>query len=336
MSKKIRLEDLAVLSGVSIATVSRALNDSPAVNEQTKREIWKLARKHGYTQRPNMPMSLDRAAATISIIIPPPQGRDSLLVDPFFREIIGAIGDSARERRCDLVTSYTSPQNYDDLTRALDRSQSEGAIILGQSFLHERLNRLAGNDTKFIVWGGELPGQQYCSVGTDNLKGGRRATSHLARLGRNRIVFMGDPEGPEIAQRLEGYKTALERSGLEYDDALVVPTHFQVESAEASVDVLLSKRVEFDGIFASSDTIALGAIRALQHRGVSVPEDVSVVGYDDIQFAQYSRPSLTTIRQDLVKAGNLMVSKLLNAETSRDMRSERLPTDVVVRESCGA
>ncbi len=336
MAKKIRLEDLAKLSGVSIATVSRALNDSPAVNEQTKREIWTLARKNGYTQRPNMPTSLDRAAATLSIIIPPPQGRESFTIDPFFQELVGAIGDSARERRCDVLTLHTSPQNYDDLTRALDRSMSEGVIILGQSFLHERLNRLAGHDTKFIVWGGELPGQQYCSVGTDNLQGGRRATSHLARLGRKRIVFMGDTEAPEIAQRLTGYKTALERARLPYDESLVVPAHFQVESAEASVDALLARRIKFDGIFASSDTIALGAIRALQRRGLSVPEDVSVVGYDDIQFAQYSRPSLTTIRQDLAKAGNLMVSKLLNAETSRDMRSERLPTDVIVRESCGA
>lgn len=336
MAKKIRLEDLAALSGVSIATISRALNDSPAVNEQTKREVWNLARKHGYTQRPNMPVSLDRPVATISILIPPPQGRESLLMDPFFQELIGAIGDSARERRCDLLTRHSAPQNYDDLSRALDRSVSEGVIILGQSFLHERLNRLAGHDTKFIVWGGQLAGQTYCSVGTDNLQGGRRATSHLARLGRKRIVFMGDAEAPEMAQRLAGYRQGLERAGLDYDETLVVPAHFQVESAEASVDALLSQKVKFDGIFASSDTIALGAIRALQRRGLSVPMDVSVVGYDDIQFAQYSQPSLTTIRQDLAKAGNLMISKLLNAETSKDMRSERLPTDVIVRESCGA
>lgn len=336
MAKKVRLEDLARMSGVSIATVSRALNDSPAVNDQTKRDIWKLAQSHGYLFRPTMPTSLERATKRISIIIPPPQGREGWLLDPFFQELVGAVGETAHDRRCDILISHTEPQNFDDLSRVLENNQSEGVIILGQSFLHERLNRLVGHDTKFVVWGGDLPGQRYCSVGTDNVRGGKRATSHLARLGRQNIVFMGDTDGPEIAQRLDGYKLALKDAGLKFNDDLVVPAHFQVESAEASVDALIARRTKFDAIFASSDAIALGAIRALQRQGRSVPDDVSVVGYDDLQFARYGRPALTTIRQDLVKAGNLMVSKLLNAASPGDLRSERLPTEVIVRESCGA
>jgi len=336
MSKKIRLEDLAELANVSIATVSRALNDSPAVNEQTKRAIWKLAKENGYNLRPTMPTSLDRAMATISIIIPPPQGREGWLLDPFFQELIGAVGEAARERKCDLLISHAAPQNYDDLSRLLEMNQSEGVIILGQSFLHERLNRLVGHSTRFIVWGGELLGQKYASVGTDNIRGGRRATAHLARLGRKRIAFFGDTEAPEIGQRYEGYKEALEQAGLEMDPALISKAHFKLESAEAAVDALISSRTPFDAIFASSDMIALGAIRALQRQGVSVPEDVSIVGYDDVQLARYSRPALTTIRQDLSKAGSLMVAKLLNATNPQDMLSERLPTDLIMRESCGA
>jgi DNA-binding LacI/PurR family transcriptional regulator len=336
VTKKIRLEDLARIAGVSIATVSRALNDSPAVNEQTKREIWKLARDNGYNLRPTMPTSLDRPMATISIVIPPPQGREGWLLDSFFQELIGAVGEAARERKCDLLISHASPQNYDDLSRLVDLNQSEGVIILGQSYLHERLNRLVGHSTRFVVWGGELPGQHYCSVGTDNVRGGRRATAHLARLGRKRIAFFGDSEAPEIGQRYDGYREALEQAGLSFDPNLVSPAHFKLESAEAAVDALISSRTKFDAIFASSDMIALGAIRALQRQGVSVPEDVSVVGYDDVQLARYSRPALTTIRQDLSKAGSLMVAKLLNATNPQDMMSERLPTDLIMRESCGA
>ncbi len=336
MAKKIRLEDLARIAGVSIATVSRALNDSPAVNEQTKRDIWKLARDNGYNLRPTMPVSLDRAAATISIIIPPPQGREGWLLDPFFQELIGAVGEAARERKCDLLISHAAPQNYDDLSRLLELNQSEGVIILGQSFLHERLNRLVGHPTRFVVWGGDLPGQRYCSVGTDNVRGGRRATAHLARLGRQRIAFFGDTEAPEIGQRYEGYRQALEEGGLNFDPNLVSPAHFKLESAEAAVDALVSSKSDFDAIFASSDMIALGAIRALQRQSISVPKDISVVGYDDVQLARYSRPGLTTIRQDLSKAGSLMVAKLLNATDPQDMMSERLPTDLIMRESCGA
>jgi len=235
-----------------------------------------------------------------------------------------------------VLISHAAPQNYDDLSRLMDMSRAEGVIFLGQSFLHERLNRLMAHGGRFVVWGGELSGQEYCSVGTDNVKGGRRATAHLARLGRQRIAFFGDTEAPEMRQRFEGYKEALELNNLTYDPELVVPAHFEIESAEAAVDALLAKGHGFDAIFACSDTIALGAIRALARRDMAVPDDVSVVGYDDLQIARYSRPALTTIRQDLAKAGRLMVSKLMNASSASDMVSERLPTDVIVRESCGA
>ena len=113
-----------------------------------------------------------------------------------------------------------------------------------------------------------------------------------------------------------------------------MPAHFTVESAEATVDALLARAPGIDGIVAASDLIALGAIRALLHAGVRVPEDVSVVGYDDVPFARFSRPALTTISQDTARAGRLLVSKLLDTGTS-DMRSERLPTELIVRESCG-
>jgi DNA-binding LacI/PurR family transcriptional regulator len=115
----------------------------------------------------------------------------------------------------------------------------------------------------------------------------------------------------------------------------MVPAHFTVESAEASVDALLARGVRFNGIVAASDLIALGAIRSLIHHDIEVPSDVSVVGYDDVPFARYSRPALTTVKQDTARAGRLLVSKLLDAGAATDMRSERLPTDLIVRESCG-
>jgi DNA-binding LacI/PurR family transcriptional regulator len=214
-------------------------------------------------------------------------------------------------------------------------SRADGVIFLGQSSLHHALNRLASSDARFAVWGAQLPDQAYCSVGSDNLAGGKRATLHLGRLGRRRIVFLGDTEAPEVTQRVRGYLDGLEQAGLVSGPELMVPAHFTVESAEASVDALLARGVEFDGIVAASDLIALGAVRALLHAGLDVPRDVSVVGYDDVPFARYSRPALTTIKQDTVRAGRLLVSKLLDAGDTGDMRSERLPTDLIVRETCG-
>ena len=210
-----------------------------------------------------------------------------------------------------------------------------GIIFLGQSSLHAAFNRLAETETRFCVWGAQLPTQAYCSVGSDNPLGGKRATLHLARLGRKRIVFLGDTEAPESMQRYQGYLDGLSQAGLAADPRLLVPAHFEIEAAEASVDALLARRVKFDGIVAASDLIALGAIRALLRSGHSVPGDVSVVGYDDVSFARYTRPALTTIRQDTALAGRLLLSKLLNADVGGELRSERLATDLVVRESCG-
>ena len=330
-----RLEDIAALAGVSISTASRALNDSPAVNDRTKQLIWKLAREHDYPFRRHMPAGPIGATGTIALVVPRPQGRKVQLDDPFTLELLAGVGDAARDRGCDLVVSHFAPTSYDDLQAAMTTSRADGVIFLGQSSLHTAFNRLSETEGRFAVWGAQLPDQAYCSVGSDNLLGGRRATLHLARLGRKRIVYLGDTEAPEVQQRLRGYGEALEQAGLDPSPDLLVPAHFTVESAEAAVDAMLARGLDFDGIVAASDLIALGAIRSLLHHDVKVPEDASVVGYDDVPFARYSRPALTTIMQDTARAGRLLVSKLLDAGGGGDMRSERMPTDLIVRESCG-
>ncbi len=336
MSKGVtRLEDLAKMAGVSISTASRALNDSPAVNKRTKQAIWKLAREMDYPFRRYMPAGPIGAEATIAIVVPRPQGRDSGMSDPFFLELLAGVGEAASERGCDVLLSHIAPANFEDLSVAMTTSRAEGVIFLGQSSLHAAFNRLAETEGRFVVWGAQLPDQNYCSVGSDNPMGGRRATLHLARLGRKRIVFLGDTEAPEAMQRHRGYLDALEHQKLSVDPDLIVPAHFEVESAEAAIDSLIHRGVPFDGVVAASDLIALGAIRALKHAGLSVPGDVSVVGFDNVPFARYSSPALSTIAQDTAKAGRLMVSKLLDASGERASRSERVPTDLIIRESCG-
>lgn len=330
-----RLEDIARLAGVSISTASRALNDNPSINARTKQLIWKLAREHNYAFRGHMPAGPIGATGTIAIVVPRPHGREAQLSDPFYLDLLAGIGDSARERGCDVLVSHFAPVSYEDLATAMTTSRADGVIFLGQGALHHAFNRLSEKEGRFAVWGAELPDQTYCSVGSDNLAGGRRATLHLARLGRERILYLGDTESPEVRLRLSGYIEALDQSGLAYDAELIVPARFDVETAEAAIDALLSRGVRFDGIVAASDVIALGAIRALKRAGIDVPGAVSVVGYDDVPFARYSQPALTTIAQNTAYAGRLLVSKLLNAGGEGDMRSDRLPTDLIVRESCG-
>lgn len=330
-----RLEDLAERAGVSISTISRALNDSPAINRRTKQKIWELARELDYPFRQRMPAGPIGAEATIAVVVPEPQARDGHIYDPFFFELLAGVAEAARDRSCDVLVSHITPTTYDDLAFAMSTSRADGVIFIGQSSLHLEFNKLAMKDSRFVVWGAELPEQAYCSIGSDNPRGGWRATAHLTRLGRDKILFLGDTEAPEAMQRYKGYLEALDQAGIEARPDWYLPVHFEVESAEAAVHSLIERGMDFNGIVAASDLIALGAIRAIEASGRRVPQDVSVVGYDNVPFSRLTRPALTTISQDTVKSGRLLVSKLIDSQGG-SRRSERSPTELIVRESCGA
>ena len=326
------LQDLARLAGVSISTVSRALNDHPLISTRTKQKIWALARDHDYPFRPYMPAGQAATEGSIAIVTPFLRGRPLPLSHPFFLELLANIGEAARARDCDFTVSHTAPATYDDLISAVTSSRAIGVIFLGQSQLHESLNRLADTPARFVVWGAQMPGQKYCTIGSDNLLGGRRATLHLARLGRKKILFLGGSD-PEAMQRRRGYLDALAESGLDADPERIVSVEFELESAYAAVSGLLKRGVAFDGIVASSDLIALGAIQALRQGGKTVPQDVSVVGYDDMLLSRLSTPTLSTVRQDTFAAGRLLVSRIMDKDDHQE--SKRLPTELIIRESCG-
>ncbi len=329
----ITLEKLAKLAKVSISTVSRALNDHPSISSTMKKKLWALARKHNYEFRRYMPASPIGAEGAITVVTPRVRGRPLPLSHPFFLELLASIGEAARDRGCDFTVSHLVPANYDDLVHATTTGRANGVIFLGQGTLHDDFNRLAGTQARFVVWGAQIPGQRYCTVGTDNVLGGRRATQHIMKHGRKRILFLGGSD-PEAMQRFRGYGDALQEAGLRIDDELIGRVEFEAESAESAVDGLLLRKIPFDGIVAASDLIALGAIRALSRKGLSVPRDVSVVGYDNMLLSRLSTPTLSTVQQDIPKAGRMLVSKLL--EWNGHPRPELLSTELIIRESCGA
>lgn len=329
----VTLEKLARLAKVSVSTVSRALNDHPSISRSTKKQLWALAHKHGYEFRRSMPASPIGAEGAITVVTPRVRGRPLPLSHPFFLELLASIGEAARDRGCDFTVSHLTPANYEDLVHATTTGRANGVIFLGQGVLHDELNRLAETDSRFVVWGAQIPGQKYCTVGTDNVLGGKRATQHLLKLGRKRLLFIGGSD-PEAMQRYRGYTEALQEAGIRIDDALIGRVEFEAESAEAAVDGLMRRKIPFDGIVAASDLIALGAIRALSRTGLIVPRDVSVVGYDNMLLSRLSTPTLSTVQQDIPKAGRMLVSKLL--EWTGDERAELLSTELIIRESCGA
>ena len=186
-NSKTTLEDLAKLAGVSISTVSRALNDQPLISARTKLRDLALAREHDYPFRQSMPAAPIGAEGSIAGRSRSQRGRPLPLSHPFFLELLASIGEAARERDCDFTVSHVAPANFNDLVTATTTGRSSGVIFLGQSMLHEEFNRLAETGARFVLWGAHLPGQKYRSIGSDNLLGGRRATLHIARLGHSRI-----------------------------------------------------------------------------------------------------------------------------------------------------
>jgi DNA-binding LacI/PurR family transcriptional regulator len=331
--RKLQMQDIARLAGVSTSTVSRALNQSSLVNDATRARIEELARSLKYqinVGARNLRLQRNR---TVAVVVPYDLTTRQHISDPFFVSMLGRLADALTDRGYDMLLSRVDAERL-DLTADLEASgRAIGVILIGQWRHHDQLNELAARRVPIVVWGARLAQQLYCTVGSDNTAGGALATEHLIGNDRREIAFFGDPELPEIGQRYEGYRQALQRHGMAVDPRRVLHATFAEDSARLAVNALLAHKVGFDAIFASSDLLAMRAIGTLRAHGLRVPEDVGVVGYDDIELAQYAHPSLTTIRQPIVRGAEALVEALLSVIDGKQPPSGILPTELIVRES---
>ena len=327
--------DLARELGVAKSTVSRALADSPLISEPTRRTVRELAQARSYVVPQRKPRARMREPQT-TIVMPPYLSQQAFgVMEPFFPSLFAGIATAMRER--DLSFKVTNRVVHDEgsLRDLVNDNPEDGFILLGQGQLHHALNVQAELGRALVVWGPKRKHQIYCSVGGDDVGGSFRATAHLLKLGRRRIAFLGTPACPETQDRLEGYRSALRAHRIGYDSELEVMSESSAYDGNDAVDELLSRKVSFDGIVAATDILALGAIRALARSGLSVPADVSVIGYDDLDIAAHASPALTTVRKDPLKAGRLLTAKLTRLLAGQRAPSERLPTELIARESCG-
>lgn len=332
----LKMDDIARLAGVSKSTVSRALSDSPLVNEKTKEKIRELALEHSYVVDQRARNFRLRQTGMVTVAIPVSGHDDQHISDPFFLDLLGHLADGLTERGYDLLLSKASPSRGGWLESLVTTRRSDGLILMGQSTQHETINQLAEFYRPMVVWGTAMADQRYISVGSDNYLGGKLATEHLIGLGRRRIAFLGDFDHPEIHNRYRGYCAALGEAGIKLDDSLMVPVLFESEASYDGMVAFLDKGEPIDAVIAGSDVIAMSAIRALKERDLSVPSDVSVVGYDDVTLAAYIDPPLTTIRQDTKQAAELLLDRLFQLMGGEDASSAVIETRLVVRASCGA
>lgn len=328
-----KMTEVARRAGVSLSTVSRALAGHTRISDATRRRVREIADSLGYHPDASASNLRTGVTRTIAVVIPLTHATRQRLSDPFFLELLGALADELATRGYNLLLSKITRSPAEWITGLLKTKRADGVIVIGQSVHHEDLNEVAATDPRVVVWGARMKGQRYVTVGSDNESGAYRATEHLIEQGCRRILFLGDPAVPEVRARLEGYLRALASAGISRTPSLEVPVRFGSDAAYDGVSSLLDAHAQFDGVFACSDVIAVSAMRALIERGRRVPADVAVVGFDDIPFAAYTTPPLTTVRQDCVAGARLLVDRLLQLMAGEHAASETISIELVVRAS---
>jgi DNA-binding LacI/PurR family transcriptional regulator len=337
MQDKATSFDIAQLAGVSQPTVSRALRGSTSVSEATRKRIEAIAKQLNYKVDKNATNLRSGHSNTLALLLFEDPTPDESLINPFFLSMLGSITRTCALRGYDLLISFQQLSgdwhvDYEDSRKA------DGLILLGYGDYHDyerRLGLLVEQGTHFVRWGSVKPEAREIVVGCDNLQGGRDVTDHLIAQGRKRIAFIGTATSaaPEFLDRHNGYAAALHAAGLPRTLTLHVDALSTEEEGHDAAVRLLARGEPFDAIVCASDLIGLGAMRALQGAGLSIPGDVAVTGFDDILAAGLANPPLTTVTQQPAEAGALLVDTVLRLVRREPAESRMLPARVVVRRS---
>lgn len=326
------LADLARIAGVSAGTVSRALAGNSLVNTKTREKIEAIAREHGF--RPNQMASKLRRQKTGVIGVAIPLGHDvrQQISDTFFMTLLGYLADELTEKGYDLMLRRVIPaRDQDWLDRFIGSGMVDGVIVIGQSDQFERIEDVADGYLPMVVWGNHQEGQRHCVVGSNNRLGGKLAAERLIASGAQNLAFLGNTQPIEFAARFAGAKEVAEKMGV---TIRALPTHLSPErTGEEIAEHLQEIEGKVDGIFAATDTIAVTCLKELRERGIDVPRQVKVVGFDDLPISSQTAPPLTTVRQDIAAGAKGLVDLLLRRLAGEDTESLVLPPHLIVRKT---
>ncbi len=323
------IRDVARAAGVSVATVSRALNGASNVLPQTRALVEEAARALRFTPSGAARSLITRRTDTIGALLPDLHGE-------YFSELIRGIDQAARARGLHLLVS-SSHGNADEAAAALRamNGRVDGLLVMSPHADADFLRRnLPGSLPAVLLNSG--PGLDgHASFVVDNFGGARTMTCHLVASGRRRVAFITGPaDNDEAAQRLAGYHAGLPAG----QPGQVYPGDFTEDAGRAAAGRLASARPRPDAVFAANDMMAVGCMAALREAGLRVPEDIAVAGFDDIPIARYVTPALTTIRVPISALGAAALEALAQAVEKPDERVSRTvvaPVELVVRASCG-
>ncbi len=335
--------DIADIAGVSQATVSRALRNSPLVREETRHRIQEIARELNYFVNRNAAGLRTHQSHTIALLMfdDTPEGASRPKQNLFLLSMLDYITRSAARHGFDVLVSLQ--QLHDDWHIEYQAShRADGLILLGYgdyAEYREKLEALSKANTRFMIWGPVIKDQPGHSFGCDNDNGGFQATRHLLNLGRKNIAFFGSTSSrisPELSARYQGYVRALGERGIDENPKLVLPARNSEREGYCAAIELIESGEPVDGLFAVTDLVAIGAMKAFQDRGVSIPDDISVVGFDDMPLAGHVSPALTTMQQNAKFAAEGLVRGIVGLIEGKPVESTLMAPRLIVRRSCGA
>jgi DNA-binding LacI/PurR family transcriptional regulator len=328
------LEEVAARAGVSRATVSRVINDSPRVSELARTQVLAAIGELGYVPNRAARSLVTRRSNSIALIIAEPGNR--LFSDPYFAGIVRGVSQGLAPTDEQLVLLMR--QSADDLPRMeryLQNGHVDGVLIVSLHGDEDLPVRLQERGLPVVVGGRLLAHADVAYVDADNVGGAHRAVSHLIASGRRHVATITGPldMGAGVDRR-DGYLTAVRDAGLEPDSRLVAEGDFGEPSGYEAARGLLHRQPGIEAIFAASDLMALGALRALAEMGRKVPDDVAVIGFDDSEMARTAEPPLSTVRQPVARMGREMTRLLLDLIAGVDRpRQVVLDTELVLRRS---
>jgi len=329
--------DIAFKAGVSQSTVSRALRNSPLVNEETRRKVQEIAKELNYKVDKNASNLRSQHSDTIALLLFEDPTDDDSAINPFFLSMLGSITRACADRGYDLLVCFQQASN-DWHADFEDSNKADGLILLGYGDyvdFEEKLIKLTQQGTHFVRWGAEVGDLPITAIGCDNFSGGKEVTEHVISQGRKQLAFLGSASShaPEFFDRYKGHCEALTQNGLAINKKLQINALYTEEAGYDAANKLLDSGEPFDAICAACDLIAIGAMRALKERGLKIPDDIAVVGFDDIAVASFTFPPLTTVKQDTKRAGELLVESLLNSIDGNEVKTTLIPPELIIRHS---
>jgi len=322
--KYITLKMVAERAEVSVNTASRAINNKPDINEETKKKVLKVAQELGYIRNAAAVALRTKKTGTIGVVIADNR-------NPFYAEVLNGIEEAAREKNYHIILANTQRdyQKEEEAINLLLAKRVDGLLITPVQDRDDDIKNLIDANIPFIIVGRDFENIEVDAVYNDEIKGGFLATEYLIKKGYKRIALIdGFLYKSPAKGRLEGHKRALNKYRISLDDSLISVGDINIEDGYERTKQMLEKNLNFTAIFVYNDMMAFGAMQAIKEKGLRIPEDIGLVGYDDIPFSSLISPSLTTIRLKKQELGAESVKLLLSRINGNRKKTKKIMLDV--------